>query len=689
MYLAEFTRSDRSTFVWKGIASPQQGMQKITALSHMAPHRTSAHAAIGLPFIFRHDDFYPLDRQLFEPSEDLLIEMSRDPRWYVFDQTEIRSYYFTISESDSLSMEQNAQLEEYIPAGFEFEGKTIGTVGLRYKGSKYTLEHCFDTEGNRNSFAECRNVALKIKFNEYDETLRFYNMKKLNLHAMPYDDGKLREMLAYQLFRDMGIYTSRTAFAKVYINGVFRGLFTTVENIDGRFTKSRWPDYGDGNLYKEVWPHRLNRKIYKDALVTNEDSKQVDRMLDFYYAIDSSTSGTLLPNVSPYMDFNYFLRYIVVDRAIHNSDGIMTWYASSNQKNNHNFYFYEEENPGGRFWLVPWDLNLTLYPTDPIIDGFGVPEWNITPDSCEPMEVWSGSPVVPPNCDKLIRLTAETLWDEFVAYGEDFLSSVFSVDRMKTRIDRLVELIDPVMEDEPTVSYTRWKKQTEILRSSMETLHSGFDDYIHDRTAPVDTTGYLTPFPGDSGLLTDRVNNFEFDTSALVEPWTYTLVSDSSTATLRHSSDTPLWGKNDLLGSFIFNPLDTSEPFTEWAWFGCFFREPTDLSECKRIRMDLRLDVPRYCSIYLESDVFDSADVSDRGGWFGVISADSRRYTFEINDIAYPSWAAPDSPDLLDSALTRVKGIWISPEARFDDQGRLRVVPDSGYVHIDNIIFEF
>jgi hypothetical protein len=62
----------------------------------------------------------------------------------------------------------------------------------------------------------------------------------------------MREMFAYKLFRDMGIYTCRTVFVKVYINNVYRGLFTAVENIDGRFTKSRWPEYGDGNMYKRA-----------------------------------------------------------------------------------------------------------------------------------------------------------------------------------------------------------------------------------------------------------------------------------------------------------------------------------------------------------------------------------------------------------------------------------------------------
>ena len=44
----------------------------------------------------------------------------------------------------------------------------------------------------------------------------------------------------------------RAVHARVYINGEYHGLFAAVEQVDGRFTANRFPDSGDGNLYKQL-----------------------------------------------------------------------------------------------------------------------------------------------------------------------------------------------------------------------------------------------------------------------------------------------------------------------------------------------------------------------------------------------------------------------------------------------------
>ena len=41
-----------------------------------------------------------------------------------------------------------------------------GKVGLRYKGSEYAMSRCFDEEGNRSAYDDCRNVSMKVKFRD-------------------------------------------------------------------------------------------------------------------------------------------------------------------------------------------------------------------------------------------------------------------------------------------------------------------------------------------------------------------------------------------------------------------------------------------------------------------------------------------------------------------------------------------
>lgn len=484
LYLITFTLSDNVKFTERVIQGVGDGYSVITLLNFGITTINTAASAKGIKLIFRHDQYFPLDINLKAPATDLVIPMKTDPTAAFFEEAKVHTFSFTLTDEDSLSMERNALAEEYVPAELAINGTSFGRVGLRYKGSQYhAMPRCFDEQGNRSDYEDCRNVSLKVKFDKYSDNLRLYGLKRLNLHAMPDDGSRLREMLAYETFRKNGIYTCRTVFVKVLVNGVSRGIFSGVEELDGRFTKSHWNESGDGNLYKEVWPLYINKRRYSDALVTNdkpEDSADVSRMIEFCKAIKASTPQTFTESISPFMNIDYWLRYIVVDRAIHNSDGVMLWYTGDSWLENHNYYFYEDENPDGKFWLIPWDLNATFFKTDPIFDDYDIPEWNETPDSCEPMRVWGDDTyAIPPNCDKLTNLTAAVYWNRFVSLGEQFLERRFTPEMMKERVDFWAKIIEPMMKDDPFLEYEAWTSNVEELKSIMESLPKDFDDYIH------------------------------------------------------------------------------------------------------------------------------------------------------------------------------------------------------------------
>ena len=43
-------------------------------------------------------------------------------------------------------------------------------------------------------------------------------------------------------------------------------LFALVEEVDGRFARSRFSESGKGNVYKEVWPVHTSPTPYREAL---------------------------------------------------------------------------------------------------------------------------------------------------------------------------------------------------------------------------------------------------------------------------------------------------------------------------------------------------------------------------------------------------------------------------------------
>src|SRR5262249_16323840 len=82
-------------------------------------------------------------------------------------------------------------------------GKTYKKVGVRYSGEI-------------TYFASSRGLKrpLTLEFPRFNGP-RFHGLTALQLHAMPMDPAKGREVLAYSVFRAAGVPAPRTAFAEV------------------------------------------------------------------------------------------------------------------------------------------------------------------------------------------------------------------------------------------------------------------------------------------------------------------------------------------------------------------------------------------------------------------------------------------------------------------------------------------
>jgi spore coat protein CotH len=454
--------------------------------------------------IFRHDKYYPKNDD--SPGADMSVQLEEDERGFVFDQSKVREYRFTLSASALDSLDRYGYEEKYVRADMKFEGEDYGDVGLRYKGSSFTIPRCFGYDGvdkstigtKRNT---CPKISYKVKLTEYNKDTRLYKMKKICLHSMWHDSTKMHDMLSYELFREMGITASRTAYANVYVNNKHMGLFLAVEEPDGRFTKSRWPEYGDGNLYKEVWPKSTNINDYKEGLRTNddpEDNASVQKMINYYYAIMESNKQNFAQKLSPFMDFDYFLRYLAVDVAIKNLDGFRTFYMAKwdggEWVGNHNYYFYEEESAGGKIWIIPWDLDNTFYKNDEYYEA-GVPllQWNkaVNNSQCndgieKDFYDFNGNPYTnllrPPNCDPLFNLTASVFWDRYAQLGEQFLTDQFRSERLIDKINKHKAVISTHIEQDPVIDKTAWANSVDDFKSYLPNyIYAKFANHINSR----------------------------------------------------------------------------------------------------------------------------------------------------------------------------------------------------------------
>ena len=399
---------------------------------------------------------------------------------YIFADDALRTYELSIAAADWQWLNDNALLEQYVPATLRFEGVEYGSVAVRYKGGFGTLEGCFDPDtGERR----CAKLSVKVKFNEYDPEARFFGLKKLNFHSMIADRSAMHDRLAYSLYRDMGVAAPRAVHARLIVNGELMGLFALIEQIDGRFTRSRFPDGGEGNLYKEVWPVHSNPAVYLGALKTNEDeSPSVDKMVRFAAALASASDGTIAEVLGGWTDVDDLMAYMAVDRAIENWDGIVGFWCSGGYSGNHNYYWYEETSRD-QLWLIPWDLDNTFHVPNQFVTYYGVPAWDEVPASCDCVPIFDigGTPIGrrPAACDDLIGWMGRSLRDRYIAATASLLAGPYQLDVLNGKLDRWsAQIADAVSEDRNGPMVSQWHGAVDELRVDLATLRGQLEAVV-------------------------------------------------------------------------------------------------------------------------------------------------------------------------------------------------------------------
>ncbi|HTV25427.1 MAG TPA: CotH kinase family protein [Polyangiaceae bacterium] len=632
----------------------------------------------------------------------------------------------TIAAADLQQLEEHGNLEEYVAAsvrierggqpGLEAARVELAQVGVRHKGN-YSLHHCWDDFGGARSYeAECARLSLKLKFDAYDPEARFDGLKRLNLHAVMGDASKLHDLVAYQAFRDFGVDAPRAMPARVRVNGELRGLFIAVEDIDGRYTAAHFPDAPDGNLYKEIWPNAsVGDSEFVAALETNEEASDVSGMRAFAEAIARTTPETLADELTPFVDVDTLLRYVAVDRALKNWDGIMAFYAPTTP---HNFYWYQAGGSDGRFHLIPWDLDQTLWPFDPYMDpqqwvtAAPIPDFNTRPMHCAPRPIWDEAGterVTPPRCDRLLDALAQSQWPRLVELGHELLAGPMAIARLEATLDVWAPVLEPLVAEDPLLEPVAWQRAVGELRAVIAQTGPIFERFlgaglldeqpivVPEEPTPAD----LDALTSDDGLLVGAITNFEFGAppaaseQGLPTPANVFAYADplASYAPSWNTLD-PISGNADLRFDFTYNRGPGL--YDEWSGIGIWCAE-TDISRFSTLVVWLASDVARTVRVRLSSSAYDEL-FGGVGSEFGVdysVGPTPRAIAIDLRDFYYPDWAKQDwtpeqgfpgtDAEALETVLSRFTGLVFGPSATLDPAGELTAPSETGYLRVDNI----
>ncbi|MCC7245403.1 MAG: CotH kinase family protein [Saprospiraceae bacterium] len=238
-------------------------------------------------------------------------------------------------EADEPNFKELLRNDWKVPVGVEvpyrmcrlrIDGQLMDSVAIRMKGQ---------------SSGFFSKIPLKIDLNAFAPGQDYDGVKKFNLNNSLNDSTHMRIAMSYYIYRKMGIRGPRTAFTKVYINNVFQGLYTIVEQVDKNFLRNYFAD-DEGTLYK-----------YGTIEEVVSGPNTFDHLNEIKY-IQSNLSGYAFEQaLDTTLDINAYLRFFLIQTFINATDNPII--------NGNNCYIYHEPRQGLISW-IPWDLDYSLYP---------------------------------------------------------------------------------------------------------------------------------------------------------------------------------------------------------------------------------------------------------------------------------------------------------------------------------------
>jgi spore coat protein CotH len=250
--------------------------------------------------------------------------------------------YMQLKENVMSVDENNIPL---LDGNISIDGTPIDNIGIRLKGySSYFSSSYY-------------KKSIKVDLDGFVDSLNYYGIEKFNLNNGVGDPSFQRDVVCYGLMRRAGVAAPRTAYAKVYLNDVYWGLYLIVEQVDKTFLEDNFAS-GNGDLYKNMGWSNLeyvsdNFADYSNSieLKTNEDESQGKDYIELAKAINQNDGNKFYEAIQKNFYVDYYLKVLAIDIITKNWDSYI--------QHGRNFYLYHEPVSNLFYW-IPWDYNLAL-----------------------------------------------------------------------------------------------------------------------------------------------------------------------------------------------------------------------------------------------------------------------------------------------------------------------------------------
>lgn len=200
--------------------------------------------------------------------------------------------------------------------------------------------------------------SFKILFPKGPAGNGYLGLRRLTLNAMTQDGSKLHEYGAYALFNAMGVPASRTGWARVYVNGVDRGLYLNVEQPDENFAAKK---------FKDITQHIYEGIALKDLKVGNDDGDNLtgafpadygwkvtpnkNDLKRFISVANYSDPATWYKGLETITDRPALIKFMATEGFLGHWDG----YTGPIINN-----YFIRSSTRGKFTFIPWGVDQTF-----------------------------------------------------------------------------------------------------------------------------------------------------------------------------------------------------------------------------------------------------------------------------------------------------------------------------------------
>ncbi len=364
--------------------------------------------------------------------------------FYNRDTIQVIEIFFSFTNWDA-QLDANEATETYIYAdSVRINGVSYDSCGIRYKGNS-----SYSPNNQKN--------PLHIELNTIKVNQDYHGIKDIKLSNCYKDPSMIREILSYQILEQY-MDCPRSNFARVYINGQYRGVYTNNESISDDFNEVHY--HADDTYFKcnPVGGAGPGSTVSPDLKYLGADSSAYfngyelqttfgwNRMVALCNALNND-----FQNIEGMLDIDRAIWMLAFNNVLVNLDS----YSGAFRQN-----YYLSWDINGRFVPTVWDVNMSF-------GGFpgGTGSGTTTPTSLDPFSNATSN-----NHPLIKQIMANPLYKRmYMAHVRTMVQEMFASGQYETWAQNLMALADSSIQADTYKFYT----YTQFLNSLTTAVTGG------------------------------------------------------------------------------------------------------------------------------------------------------------------------------------------------------------------------